>query len=119
MRAEMGEKQILTHGEVWHDGLAPPILGDEADAGADRLRWRAGSERSSFIQHFAAGAGPEAEQRLDRLGSAQGFDPGRLAPKISPRCKSNEMPRQHRGAQPANGQGSARRGGLTGADEAA
>ncbi len=70
MRAEMGEQQILAHGKVRHDGLAAPILGDESDAGADRLGRRARSERPSFIKHFAAGAGPEAEERLDRLGAS-------------------------------------------------
>ena len=82
MRAEVAEKQILAHGKVWHDGLASPILGDKSDAGADRLGRRARSERPSFIKHFAAGAGTQAEERLDRLGASganQAAEPQDLA----------------------------------------
>ncbi len=67
MRAKVGEEQILAHGKVRHDGLPAPILGDESNAGADRLDWRAGSERLPLIAHLAAGAGAQAEERFHCL----------------------------------------------------
>src|SRR5579872_1823927 len=58
---EMGEKQILAHGEVWHEALPATVLGDEADAGAHRLSRRAWPVRLAIEAHGAALDPPEAE----------------------------------------------------------
>ena len=61
MGAEVAEQQVLLHRQVRHDALATPVLGDEADAGADRLGRRARRERLALEREDAAGALPQAE----------------------------------------------------------
>src|SRR5690606_19318870 len=70
MRAEMGEQQVLLDREVGDDVLRAAVLGNEAEAGADCHLRTVCPELLATERDLAAGAGPEAEDRLDGFRAA-------------------------------------------------
>ena len=104
MRAEMAEQQVLAHRQVRHDALAPAVLGDKADAGADRLRRRARRERlAPRTEHRPPRAWAQAEDGLHRLGPS-GADQAAKAEDLAAMQIERDVAHQRRRVEAAHGQ---------------
>ncbi len=103
MGAEVAKQKILAHRQVRHDRLAPAVLGDKANACANRVRWSAGRERPPLEPNIAAVARAQAEQRLHRLGPPRA-DQAAKPQDLAAMKVEGHVAHERRGAQTAHGQ---------------